>query len=249
MVGTRLIIVLTINEGVLYRSRNFTPDYRYTLNFVDGWSVDEVIVLDITRRRTNQTRAAFLEVVKRLTRSFFVPICAGGGIQSIDDCFRLLDQGADKIVVNTAVIEDPQLLSNVTRVMGSQSVVVSIDAREAGLGSYEVMKGCGQIATGLSPEEWAVKAVSLGAGEIFINCIDRDGMLEGYDNKLNSLIASRIDVPVLIAGGAGKWQHLVDGVRLGGASGVCTTNIFHFTEASIRSAKKFMANNGLKVRL
>jgi len=127
--------------------------------------------------------------------------------------------------------------------------VVSIDAKQRGPGSFEVMKHCGQLATGLSPDVWAKQAESLGAGEIMLTSIDNDGTLEGYDNDLNSLVSGCIDVPLLVAGGAGKWQHFVDGVKLGGADGVCTTNIYHFTETSIKSAKNYMIENGLKVRL
>ena len=249
MVATRLITVLTINQGVLFRSRNFIPDYRYTVNFIDGWDIDEVIVLDISRERTPDTKLAFSNMLKNLTKSFFVPITVGGGLRSVDDCLRVLDLGADKVVLNSAVFDNPELLTKVAGVMGSQSVVASIDARQTGPDSFEVMKNNGKIATGIAPDTWAKRVESLGAGEIMLTSVDNDGTLEGYQNALNSLVAECISVPLLVAGGAGRWQHFVDAVNLGGANGVCTTNIYHFTDSSIRSAKKFMCEQGLKVRL
>jgi imidazole glycerol-phosphate synthase subunit HisF len=244
----RLITVLTLNDGVLFRTKQFRPDLRYTMNFVDAWSIDEIVALDVTRPGEGD-RAAFYEVVSELATKCFVPLACGGGVRSLEDATTLLRMGADKIVVNTGAIERPELITEIAEAYGAQCVVVSIDAWKHGDGSYEVYTAFGQHPTGLLPEEWARRAEELGAGEIFLTSIEKDGSLEGYDNELNARVTAAVGVPVLISGGAGKWQDFVDGFRSGGASAVCTTNIYHFTESSIRSAKQFLDRASIPVRL
>ena len=250
MLRTRLITVLTLNEGVLFRTKLFQPDYRYTSNFVDTWSVDEIVMLDVTRPKDGAEphRELFFEGLKRIASRCFVPIAAGGGIRTMDDVRRMMDAGADKVVVNTGAIERPALISEIAKSHGAQCTVLSIDARRAGDG-HEVFSSFGTKATSLKPAEWARQAVELGAGEIFLTSIDQDGSLNGYDVKLCAEVAAAVNVPVLISGGAGSWQHFVDGVKKGGASAVCTSNIYHFTETSLKSAKQFMARAGLPVRV
>ena len=247
MLRKRLVTVLTLNDGVLFRTRNFNPDYRYTTNFVDAWSIDEIVVLDITRPGHGQ-RQHFYDVVSDLAQHCFVPLAVGGGVRSVEDFKTLLGVGADKIVVNTGAVEQPGLISEAARLFGAQCVVLSIDARQNGSGAYEVFTEFGTRPTGLDPAQWAKQAQALGAGEIFITSIDKDGTLEGYDNELNAHVAAAVEIPVLVCGGAGRWQDFVDGFRLGHASAVCTTNIYHFTETSIRSAKVFLRNAGILVR-
>jgi imidazole glycerol-phosphate synthase subunit HisF len=247
MLRKRLVTVLTLNDGVLFRTRNFNPDYRYTTNFVDAWSIDEIVVVDITRPGHGQ-REHFYDVVSDLAQHCFVPLAVGGGVRSVEDFKTLLGVGADKIVVNTGAVEQPGLISEAAKLFGAQCVVVSIDARRNASGAYEVFTEFGTRATGLDPAQWAKQAQALGAGEIFITSIDKDGTLEGYDNELNAHVAAAVDIPVLVCGGAGRWQDFVDGFRLGHASAVCTTNIYHFTETSIRSAKVFLRNAGILVR-
>ena len=246
MVRKRLITVLTVNNGVLFRTRNFIPDYRYTINFVDAWSVDEVVLLDITRPGEG-ARENFYEVVKLFARNCFVPLTVGGGVQTIDDFRTLLRIGADKISVNTAAVENEGFVTEAARLFGSQCVVVSMDAKGSG-GSYEVFTRFGTNPTGLRPEEWAREAQNRGAGEILLQSLEKDGTLEGYDNELNRLVSQAVDIPVLVCSGAGNWKNFVDGFREGGASAVCTTNIYHFTENSIRSAKQFLHRSGVEVR-
>lgn len=244
----RLITVLTFNDGVLFRTRNFQPDYRYTLNFVDAWSVDEIVALDITRPGMG-ARENFHSVVSHLAKSCFVPLAAGGGVRTTDDFKTLLRIGADKIIVNSAAFENPALITEAAKLYGSQCVVVSIDAMKHADGRYEVFTHQGTKATGLSPAEWAKRAQDYGAGEILITSINRDGLLEGYDNDLNKQVSECVDIPVLVCGGAGKWQDFVDGFNSGGASGVCTACIYHFTETSIKSAKTFLHKAGIDVRV
>jgi cyclase len=243
----RLITVLTLNDGVLFRTKKFHPDYRYTLNFVDAWSVDEVVALDVTREGQGD-RAAFLEVIEHLARECFVPLACGGGVRSIDDVQTLLRAGADKVIINTAAVERPEFITEIAELYGAQCVVVSIDARRADDGRYEVMTRFGANPTGLDPAAWAARAQKLGAGEIFLTAIERDGSLEGYDNTLNRMVADAVSIPLLVAGGAGNWQHFHDAFLEGHASAVCTTNIYHFTETSIRSAKRYLSDAGILVR-
>jgi len=248
MLRNRLVTVLTLNDGVLFRTKQFHPDYRYTLSFVDAWSVDEVVLLDVTRPGTG-SRGHFDTVVEQFARRCFVPLACGGQIRSVDDVRRTLRLGADKVIINTGAVERPALISEAAGLFGAQCVVVSIDAARHGPGRYEVYTHCATHATGLDPAAWAARAQEHGAGEILITSIDRDGSLDGYDNELNRLVADAVTIPVLVAGGAGNWSHLADGFRLGGASAVCTTNIYHFTETSIKSAKRYLDAQGFPMRM
>ena len=248
MLRQRLITVLTLNDGVLFRTKQFRPDYRYTMNFVDAWSIDEIVALDVTRPGQGD-REAFYDVVRELAEKCFVPLACGGWVRTIEDVQALLRAGADKVVVNTGAIDRPELVTEAAAAYGAQCVVVSIDALRHPDGAYEVYAEQGTRPAGLRPDEWAKRAEELGAGEILVTSIEKDGSLEGYDNELNRLVSDAVGVPVLVCGGAGKWQDFVDGFAEGGASAVCTTNIYHFTESSIRSAKLFMQRAGIPVRL
>lgn len=248
MLRKRLITVLTFNDGVLFRTKLFKPDYRYTHNFIDSWSIDEIVAIDITRPEQGD-RKNFYNIVGHIARECFVPLAAGGWVKSIDDFHTLLRLGADKIIINTEAVNNPKLITEAAKLFGSQCVVVSIDAKKNPDGTYEVYTEQGTRPTGLSPEIWAKEAEKLGAGEIFITSIERDGSLEGYDNELNRMVAEAVDIPVLVCGGAGQWKNFVDGIVKGKASAVCTTNIYHFTETSIKSAKNYMKNAGIDVRI
>lgn len=247
MLRKRLVTVLTFNDGVLFRTKDFLPDYRYTLNFVDAWSVDEIVVLDVTRPGGGQ-RANFLEVVRRFAGKCFVPLAAGGGLRHLDDVREMMGIGADKVVVNSAAIRRPEFITEIARAYGAQCVVVCIDARKRAEGGYEVFADFASSPTCLTPENWAREAVRRGAGEILIQAVDRDGSLEGYDLELCRAVADAVDVPVLILGGAGQWQHFVEGFRAARASAVCTQNIYHFTETAIKSAKTFLTKAGIEIR-
>ena len=247
MLRKRLITVLAFNDGVLFRTKLFTPDYRYTHNFVDAWSVDEVVILDVTRPGQGE-RANFEAVVKEFAHGAFVPLAAGGGIRSLDDVRRLMALGADKVVVNTGAIDNPQLISDIAKLYGSQCVVVSIDAKRSEDGAYEVMAEFGSRATGMTPAHWAKRAVEFGAGEILVTSIERDGSLEGYELALGKQVVEAVDIPVILCGGAGNWGHFKDGFEQTGVDAVCTANIYHFTESAIRSAKQYLDKAGIHVR-
>lgn len=247
MVRKRLVTVLTFNDGVLFRTKVFTPDYRYTLNFVDAWSVDEVVLLDVTRPGGGD-RANFEAVVADFARRAFVPLTVGGGVRSVEDVRRLMLCGGDKVVVNTGALDRPELIGEIAQQYGSQCVVVAMDARRTEAGGYEVMAGFGRRPTGLSPAAWARQARDLGAGEILVTSIERDGSLEGYELPLCREVVAAVDIPVLICGGAGNWDHFCAGFTEGGADAVCTANIYHFTESAVRSAKRHLAKAGIPIR-
>jgi imidazole glycerol-phosphate synthase subunit HisF len=248
MLRRRLVTVLTLNDGVLFRTKRFHPDYRYTTSFVDTWSIDEIVVLDVTRPGDGD-RESFFAMLDTLARRCFVPLACGGGIRSVDDVRRLLRLGADKVVLNTGAVDRPALITEAAALFGAQCVVVSIDAKRNASGVYEVFAEFGSRPTGLDPAAWAARAEELGAGEVLITSIDHDGSLEGYDNQLNRIVSDAVSVPVLVAGGAGSWSHFADGFTAGGASAVCTTNIYHFTETSIKSAKQYLHARGFLMRM
>ncbi len=246
MLRKRLVTVLTFCDGVLFRTKQFEPDYRYTLNFVDAWSVDEIVLLDVTRPGQG-CRENFERVVSEFAERCFVPLTVGGGIRTLDDIKRCLAIGADKVAMNWALHANPALVSEAVRLYGSQCIVASIDAKCIS-GGYTIRCNFGTENHDVSPAAWAVRVQSLGVGEILLQSIDRDGSLEGYDNVLNRMVSEAVHIPVLVCGGAGRWQHFVEGFQDGGAQAVCTTNIYHFTEVSILSAKSFLRKAGVLVR-
>ena len=248
MLRKRLITVLTVNNGVLFRTRNFIPDYRYTLNFVDAWSVDEVVLLDITRPEEGD-RKNFYQVVRHFAENCFVPLTVGGGVQSIAEVKTLLNIGADKVAINSQAALTPDFISRMATLFGSQCVVVSIDTKKDQSGEYSVFTHFGERPLETGPVEWAKQVCGYGTGEILLQSIDLDGTLEGYDNALIKSVADAVDAPVLACSGAGNWKHFVDCFTIGGASAVCTTNIYHFTEKSIKSAKQYIRNAGIHIRV
>ncbi|MCW0234939.1 MAG: imidazole glycerol phosphate synthase cyclase subunit [Ferrovibrio sp.] len=243
----RIVTVLTFNNGVLFRTKLFHPDYRYTLNFVDAWSVDEIVVLDVTRQGGTGAKE-FHDAIGGFASRCFVPLAAGGGIRTLDDVARFLDSGADKIVINTGALQRPSLITEIAESYGSQCVVLSIDAKQTADGGYEVYADAGSMPTGRRPREWAQEAEQLGAGEILITSIDRDGSLEGYDLNLSSQVAEAVGIPVLALGGCGSWAHMQDLFSNTSVDAACTQNIYHFTETSIRSAKSFLSKRGVAIR-
>jgi imidazole glycerol-phosphate synthase subunit HisF len=243
----RLITALTFNDGVLFRTKLFEPDYRYTTSFVDTWSIDEIVVLDVTREQP-RNREAFSDAVQQFARNCFVPLAAGGGVRTINDVKELLAVGADKVIVNTGALERPELITEIAQTYGTQCVVVSIDVRREPEGGYRVYSDFASTPTYKAPDRWAREAEALGAGEILVTAVERDGALQGYDLDLCQMIAEAVQIPVLILGGAGNWKHFAEGFSVGKASAVCTQNIYHFTESSIRSAKNFLTKKGVHVR-
>jgi cyclase len=210
--------------------------------------VDEIVILDVTRPGQGD-RVNFEAVVRKFASQCFVPLSVGGGIRTLDHVRRLIALGADKVVINSAMTERPELIGEIANQYGSQCVVCSIDVRRGTNGHREVFTHFASQASGCDAVSWARRAQELGAGEILLTSVERDGALSGYDLELCRSVVDSVRLPVLISGGAGKWEHFVEGFARGGASAVCTTNIYHFTEASICSAKAYLMRAQIPVRI
>lgn len=208
--------------------------------------VDELVFLDISA--TVQGRSPDFELVDDFADECFMPLTVGGGIRSVDDVGRLLAVGADKVSVNTAAVENPTLVSEIAARFGSQCVVVSIDARKTGAG-WTVVTRSGTHDTGLDPVGFARRVQELGAGEILLTSVDRDGTMEGYDVELTAAVSGAVTIPVIASGGAGGYAHMAEAVQRGGASAVAAAAIFHFTQATPLEAKRYLRERGIAVRL
>lgn len=207
---------------------------------------DEITFLDITA--SHEERNIMIDVVKETASEVFVPLTVGGGVRSLDDVRNLLLAGADKVAINTAAVNNPDFVKKSAERFGSQCIVVAIDARSTGNGKWEVYTHGGRNPTGIDAVEWAVIMEKNGAGEILLTSMDKDGTKEGYDIELTRTISDAVSIPVIASGGAGKLEHLCDGVKFGNADAVLVASIFHYGEFKISEAKKFMAENGVIVR-
>jgi cyclase len=260
---TRLIPCLLLKDGMLVRSERFTIHQAigYPLQEVrrfNEWMIDELIYLDISARsdyvvsrpdHAVGSLAGQLEVLDAIATDCFIPLTIGGGIRTLDDMRERFRRGADKITLNTAAVANPDLITEAARAFGSQAVVVSIDVRRTGPDQYEVHTERGGKPTGLEVTAWARQVEGLGAGEIFLTSIDRDGTGEGYDISLVRRVVDAVGIPVIASGGVGTYEDLVAGALDGGAAAVAAANIFHFKELSDRNAKRTMRAAGIPVRL
>jgi len=213
----------------------------------DHAGADELCFLDIGASAEN--RDIILDVVARTAERCFMPLTVGGGVRSVEDIRRLLLAGADKVSINTAAVAEPELVRRTAEKFGSQCIVVAIDAKQAGPGRWEVFTHGGRKATGLDALAWARQMTELGAGEILLTSMDRDGTKAGYDIALTRGIADAVGVPVIASGGVGTLDHLVAGIREGHASAVLAASIFHFGQHSIAEAKARLAEAGIPVRI
>jgi imidazole glycerol-phosphate synthase subunit HisF len=246
----RVIPCLDVTGGRVVKGVNFV-DLRDAGDPVelaaryDEQGADEVVFLDITA--SSDGRETTVDMVRRAAEQLFIPFTVGGGIRSADDARRMLRAGADKVSVNTAAVQRPELISEIAGTFGSQCVVCAVDAR-ARPGGYEVFLHGGRTATGIDVIEWVTEAAKRGAGEILLTSMDRDGTRDGFDLGLTRAVADAVNVPVIASGGVGSLQHLVDGVALGGADAVLAASIFHFGEHTIADAKAAMIAAGITVR-
>jgi len=213
---------------------------------VDAACVDELVFLDITA--SSDARATTVEMATHVAEQVFIPFTIGGGIRSVEDARALLRAGADKVSVNTSAVERPELIGEIADEFGTQCVVVAIDARRRPDGSAEVFTHGGRTPTGLDALAWAQRAEALGAGEILLTSMDRDGTKTGFDCELTAAISDAVGIPVIASGGVGTLDHLVDGVLEGHADAVLAASIFHFDEHTIADAKARMAAAGIAVR-
>ncbi|MFC1723148.1 glycosyl amidation-associated protein WbuZ [Nanoarchaeota archaeon] len=251
MLKLRVIPSLLLKDGRMIKTVNF-DNYRDVGDPVtcakvyDSQGADELIFLDITASVEN--RSTLLDIVTKTAEQCFMPLAVGGGIKTVDDIRKLLRSGADKVTINTAAVENPDLIREAAEVFGNSTIVVSIDVRKNSCDCYEVFTHRAQKATGLDPVEWAKKAEKLGAGEILITAVDCEGRMEGYDLQLTKAVAEAVGIPVIAHGGAGKLQDLADVLAFGKASAVAAASIFHFTDQSPIKAHSFLESAGFCVR-
>ena len=247
MLKRRIIITLTFLDGVLFRTKKFHPDYRYTKNFLDLWSIDELVLIDISKKKFSKK---FLELISFFSLNCFVPISVGGGIEKKNDADLFFKYGADKVILGSGALNNSKLIYEISRQYGNQSIIQSVDCKkkEEGKSIYQVFFNSGKKILDKDPIYYVERALSNGAGEILINNIDNDGSLLGYDLNLINMFSKKINAPILALGGAGNWQHILDLFLNTDASGACTQNIFHFTEESIQSLKKFLKNSKITIR-
>jgi imidazole glycerol-phosphate synthase subunit HisF len=247
----RVIPCLDVDAGRVVKGVNFVAlrdagDPVELAARYDAEGADELVFLDITA--SSDARDTIIDVVRRTAEEVFIPFTIGGGIRSVDDARRLLRAGADKVSVNTAAVDRPELVAELAAEFGSQCVVVAIDARRSPELGFEVFTHGGRTPTGIEAIGWARRVVELGAGEILLTSMDRDGTKEGFDTELTAAVADAITVPVIASGGVGTLEHLVEGVTAGGADAVLAASIFHFGEHSIAEAKAALAAAGIPVR-
>jgi cyclase len=234
-------------KGVRFAALRDAGDPAECAAAYDAQGADEICFLDIGA--SHEARDILLDVVRRTADRVFLPLTVGGGVRSVEDVRALLLAGADKVSVNTAAVLRPDLLGEAARRFGSQCVVVAIDAKRLQGGGFEVYTHGGRRATGLDAVEWAARAEALGAGEVLLTSMDRDGTRDGYDLDLVRAVAGRVRVPVIASGGVGSLEHLYEGLVVGGADAVLAASIFHFGEHTVEEAKRYLQARGVPVRL
>jgi len=249
----RVIPCLDVDKGRVVKGTNFVnirdagDPVELAIRYQDE-GADEIVFLDITA--SHEKRETIVELARRTADDVFIPFTIGGGVRSVEDAQAVLDAGADKVSVNSAAVARPELIGELAEVFGAQCVVLAVDARarEEGDG-WEVFVNGGRTATGLDAVDWIRRGVELGAGEILLTSMDRDGTEDGYDLALTRAASEAVDVPVIASGGAGQLDHLVDAVEDGGADAVLCASIFHYGQHTVREAKERMRSAGIPVRL
>ena len=247
----RIIPCLDVTSGRVVKGVNFVSlrdagDPVEIARRYDEQGADELTFLDITA--SSDDRDLILRVIEDVAAQVFIPLTVGGGVRKVEDVRRLLNAGADKVSINTSAVLNPQLVADASARYGSQCIVVAIDAKRQA-DHWEVFTHGGRKATGLDAVTWARKMQELGAGEILLTSMDRDGTREGFDLGLTRAVADAVDVPVIASGGVGSLPHLADGVTKGSADAVLAASIFHFGEHTVAEAKRYMASCGIEVRL
>jgi imidazole glycerol-phosphate synthase subunit HisF len=252
MLKVRLIPSLLLREGRCVKGSKFGKyrDVGYPVTAAkvyEAQGADELLFLDITASSDN--RDILFDVVSETAKQCFMPLTVGGGVRSVADIRKLLSAGADKVTINSAAISDPSLITAGSIEFGSQCVVLSIDHKTGDNGAQEVFTDNGSVPTGMSPVDWALKGQELGAGEILLTSIEREGAQKGYDLETIAEVSDTVDIPVIAAGGAGTLADLVTAVTEGHASAVAAASIFHFTDQSVIKAHSYMRQAGLDVRM
>ena len=252
MLCKRLIPCLDVKDGRVVKGVQFVAlrdagDPVAAALAYDAQGADELVFLDITA--SHEGRATMLDVVRRTAEGIYMPLTVGGGIRSLDDIRTLLRAGADKVSLNTAAVERSALVAEAARAFGSQCIVVAIDAKSRAVGAWEVFTHGGRRPTGRDAVAWAREVESLGAGEILLTSMDRDGTGDGYDLALTRAVSDAVSVPVIASGGVGRLEHLREGVVEGRADAVLVASLFHFGQHTVPEAKRYLAEQGVPVRI
>ena len=252
-VAKRIIPCLDVDKGRVVKGVNFVNiqdagDPVEIAKRYDDQGADELTMLDITA--SNETRETTYKTVESIAGQVFIPLTVGGGVRTTKDIKRLLRSGADKVSINTAAVNNPDFIKEAADKFGSQCIVVAVDAKatDETFSSWEVVTYGGRERTGIDVIEWVNTIKEYGAGEILLTSMDRDGTKEGFDNKLTKSVSSSVSIPIIASGGVGTLQHLVDGIKEGGAEAVLAASIFHFSEFTVQEAKQAMLESGLEVR-
>ena len=251
MLKNRIIPCLDVKNGRVVKGINFVnlkdagDPVEQAKIYSDG-GADEICFLDITA--SNENRDTIYDVVERTSKKCFVPLTVGGGIKNVDDISKLLNCGADKVSINTAAVQNSEVIVESSRKFGSQCIVVAIDAKKNN-NKWEIFTHGGRNKTGVDAIEFAKKMEDCGAGELLVTSMDRDGTQIGYDIELMSNISSKINIPIIASGGVGNLDHLVDGIKIGNASAVLAASIFHYGTYSIMQAKEYLDLKGIPVRI
>ena len=252
MLKNRIIPCLDVKNGRVVKGINFVElkdagdPVEQAKVYSDG-GADEICFLDITA--SNENRDTILDVVKKTSQECFVPLTVGGGVRNILDISNLLKSGADKVSINTAAVNNKNIIKDSAKNFGSQCIVIAIDAKKISEKKWEVFTHGGRNSSGLDVLNYAKEVEELGAGEILLTSMDRDGTKKGYDLELTELVSNSVNIPVIASGGVGKLDHLYDGLKKGKASAVLAASIFHFGEFSINDAKKYLDSKGIPVRI
>ena len=251
MLKNRIIPCLDVKNGRVVKGINFIDlkdagDPVEQAKIYSEGGADEICFLDITA--SNENRDTIYDVVERTSKKCFVPLTVGGGVRSIDDISKLLNSGADKVSINTAAVQNPEMIIESSKKFGSQCIVVAIDAKKND-NKWEVFTHGGRNNTSIDAIDFAKKMEDGGAGELLITSMDRDGTQIGYDNDLMFKISSSVNIPVIASGGVGNLDHLVDGIKLGNASAVLAASIFHYGTHSIKEAKQYLNSKGIPIRI
>ena len=248
----RIIPCLDVTAGRVVKGTNFVDlrdagDPIEIARRYDEQGADELTFLDITA--SSDERDIIVHVIEAVAAQVFIPLTVGGGVRQVDDVRRLLNAGADKVSMNTAAVQNPQLVADAAARYGNQCIVVAIDAKQTAPGKWEVFTHGGRKNTGMDAIAWARQAERLGAGELLLTSMDRDGTKIGFDLALTRAISDAVEIPVIASGGVGSLDHLVAGVQEGHADAVLAASIFHFGEYTVRQAKEYMAKHGIEMRL
>ncbi len=252
MLAKRIIPCLDVNAGRVVKGINFVElrdagDPVEIARRYDEQGADEITFLDITA--SSDDRDIILHIIEAVAAQVFIPLTVGGGVRQVEDVRRLLNAGADKVSMNTAAVNNPQLVADASAKVGAQCIVVAVDAKQTSPGRWEVFTHGGRKNTGLDAIAWVRQVESLGAGEILLTSMDRDGTKAGFDLALTRAVADAVGIPVIASGGVGTLQHLADGVTQGRADAVLAASIFHYGEFTVRQAKEYMRSRGIEVRL